>query len=286
MISGTKRYEDNTRRFFEILLNRPSKQVTQALIHLIHQGIDADAVDSHGYTLLHKMVLYGNTEIVRLLLTKGANFHTQANDGEFPLHSAVLSGNPEIVKLLLERGADINKPNSSNATALHKAVILGETEIIQQLLDNGAKIDTQNNDNKTPLSLAVRHRRHTLQQILSIFINKIDKAGRFSFLQEAFYDLLNENWTSRTSPNKIIRSILRCDKDQMHPIIKLIEDQYLNILTLQSSCIERLLGILGSPPLTDDILEVTPTLIASDPLSHLNDTDEYSEPTVALSLRS
>ncbi|MDP6636660.1 MAG: ankyrin repeat domain-containing protein [Phycisphaerae bacterium] len=62
------------------------------------------------------------TEVIRLLLDKGADTAVQLSDGATPLHVAVLFANPEeVVDLLLAHGADINATDKGLATPLHYA---------------------------------------------------------------------------------------------------------------------------------------------------------------------
>ena len=52
------------------------------------------------------------------MLDRGANASYQNQQGETALHHAALYGNVEVVKLLLEAGADVNVPNFCNYTAM------------------------------------------------------------------------------------------------------------------------------------------------------------------------
>jgi ankyrin repeat protein len=47
----------------------------------------------------------GRTEMVKLLLDKGANVEARSDDGTTALQLAVSNGNTEVVKLLREKGA-------------------------------------------------------------------------------------------------------------------------------------------------------------------------------------
>ena len=58
------------------------------------------------------------TDMVLLLLEKGANANAAGHRGNTPLHNAVRRGNAEIVKLLLSHGSDVSLENDYNETAL------------------------------------------------------------------------------------------------------------------------------------------------------------------------
>ena len=68
-------------------------------------------------TALTAAVVYGHTEMVRLLLDHGAEINRADGDGRTPLVTAVRSGRPEIIELLIARGAtlSVRDPESSKA---------------------------------------------------------------------------------------------------------------------------------------------------------------------------
>jgi len=67
-----------------------------------------DEKKNTGETPLHLAAKGENTQIVQLLLEKGAEVNAQDEDGTTPLDKAVYAGRTLNVKLLLERNADVN----------------------------------------------------------------------------------------------------------------------------------------------------------------------------------
>jgi hypothetical protein len=63
-------------------------------------------------------------------------------------------GRTEIVKLLVEKGAKLDIKNKDGDTALIDASSTGGTEIVKLLVEKGAKLDIKNKDGKTALDLA------------------------------------------------------------------------------------------------------------------------------------
>jgi ankyrin repeat protein len=59
----------------------------------------------------------------------------------------------EIVGLLLERGADPNAAQGGGATALHTAALVQNAELARLLLDHGADPDAAMDDGRTPRSM-------------------------------------------------------------------------------------------------------------------------------------
>ncbi|MBL7218798.1 MAG: ankyrin repeat domain-containing protein [Phycisphaerae bacterium] len=76
------------------------------------------------------------TEVIKLLLDKGADTAVQLSDGATPLHIAVLYSNPEeIIDLLLGYGADINATDKGLATPLHYAAARDRNDDEQHEID-------------------------------------------------------------------------------------------------------------------------------------------------------
>lgn len=59
---------------------------------------------------------YGNLEIVKMIVEKGADLNGRVAYGDVPLIKAAENGNIDIIRYLLEKGADVNMPNSFGIT--------------------------------------------------------------------------------------------------------------------------------------------------------------------------
>jgi ankyrin repeat protein len=76
----------------------------------------------------------------------------------------------EMIRLLVSRGADINGKNTPGETALHEAVTWGLPELAKTLIDLGADINAQDSKGKTPLDYAYERDN---QEIISILTQPI-----------------------------------------------------------------------------------------------------------------
>lgn len=70
-------------------------------------GIHPDTCNADGVTAIHCAVGTARTDLVRYLLTKGANTNVADDHGWTPLHTAALLNNLELVKILLQHRADV-----------------------------------------------------------------------------------------------------------------------------------------------------------------------------------
>lgn len=110
-----------------------------------------ESVDEYGYTALHRASSLGHIEIVRFLISRGADVNSRAND-ETPLYIAARYGNVEIAELLIKAGADPNARDDCNSTPLHEAVTSGP-EMIRLLVSAGADVNTLNSDGDAPIHM-------------------------------------------------------------------------------------------------------------------------------------
>ncbi len=104
-----------------------------------------------GYTRFHLAAQTGNEEMMRELLSRGADGINQATSyGYAPLHLAVRYGHHAMAKLLLEHGADANKLMAFNGleaselwmTPIHTLIEYrrNDAPMLELLLDHGAAV--------------------------------------------------------------------------------------------------------------------------------------------------
>ena len=95
------------------------------------------------------------TEIVRLLLQRGADINAQDEFGRSALMIAADAGYLETVKLLLDWEANVHLKDTRGNTALMRAAWKGHLEIVKALMDRGADVNgTDEKHGYTALLLA------------------------------------------------------------------------------------------------------------------------------------
>lgn len=111
-----------------------------------HADVNDIASEKHDYrTVLHQSIFSGNVDIIKLLLTSGANYPKLDFDKPSPLDIAIISGSPDIVKLLIDFDADVNHGAASIGLPLSIALtqrIKHKFAIVKLLLDAGANPNT------------------------------------------------------------------------------------------------------------------------------------------------
>ncbi|KAK4467524.1 hypothetical protein MN116_008911 [Schistosoma mekongi] len=98
----------------------------------------------------------GHTEIVRFLLTAGADHEHRTDEMHTALMEAAMEGHVEVARLLLAHGANVNIPQDSFESPLTLAACGGHTELAHLLIGYGADVEEVNDEGYTPLMEAAR----------------------------------------------------------------------------------------------------------------------------------
>lgn len=116
--------------------------------------IDERGMD--GSTLLHLAAEFGQVDVVRLLLGRGADPNAVSmNDRRAtPLHTAIRARHRDTASLLLALGASPNAIEQGGLTALHLAARYGDEAIVDMLLLRGADATRKSDDGKTAVEVA------------------------------------------------------------------------------------------------------------------------------------
>ena len=106
--------------------------------YLITKGANVNSPDSDGWTPIWIAARDGRTELLRMLAEAGANVDTACGENQFtPLHvSACYS---DITRVLLEYGADINIAAEESGTALDYAIKSNYPKTVKMILEVSKK---------------------------------------------------------------------------------------------------------------------------------------------------
>ena len=134
---------------------------------LLSWGADVNAKGTGGLTPFHWAAQRGDGEIIGLLRASGADANARGDGGGTPLyHLALYGSHPDAVKRLVAAGADVNAREDRGRTALYWAVWMQKVDMATALLQNGADVNVKDDKGLTPLDLAVANRDNELAELL------------------------------------------------------------------------------------------------------------------------
>lgn len=124
---------------------------------LVLAEINADTIDDS--FALHTCAIGGNVETAKKLIDAGANFDLYESSPNFqhtPLLEACSHKQYEVMKVLISAGANVNLPNEQGETVLFDTVRDGNADLVKIIIDANAELDLYNKFNQTPLHIATR----------------------------------------------------------------------------------------------------------------------------------
>jgi ankyrin repeat protein len=120
-----------------------------------------------GDTALHIAAAAYETEVIRNLITAGADVHARNRLGDEPLHSAAVglpgsrawnpSAQAATIVCIIQAGADPNAVNKTGVSPLHRAVRTRCAAAVRTLLECGADPARKNKSGSTPMVLAIQN---------------------------------------------------------------------------------------------------------------------------------
>ena len=118
-------------------------------------SIDIDQGDPGGFTPLMWASYKNHPDVVRILLSKGANLSITTDEGFSALHLAVQQGHLAVIDLLLEAGANVTSTTAvDGCSLLHLAAGAGHLQVATALIQAGANVNHRALDGATPLYAA------------------------------------------------------------------------------------------------------------------------------------
>lgn len=91
---------------------------------------------------LHRAASDGDIDLVKSLISKGANVNSLDEAHRTPIHSAVMQGRREVAEFLIASGADINTKDKWDYRPIDVVGTRNRKEILELLAKNGATIST------------------------------------------------------------------------------------------------------------------------------------------------
>ncbi|XP_064402664.1 uncharacterized protein LOC135348400 isoform X9 [Halichondria panicea] len=133
---------------------------------LIEKGAQVNIQLNDGRSALMIASQYGHSDVVKILIEKGAQVNIQLNDGRSALMIASQNGHSDVVKILIEKGAQVNMQKNDGWSALMIASENGHSDVIKILIEKGAQVNMQNNDGWSALMIASQNGHSDVVKIL------------------------------------------------------------------------------------------------------------------------
>lgn len=143
-----------------------AKGDSTAVLTLIGQGVDLNAVNDNGHTSLMLAIRQEQADTAKVLVAHGAKADLADEKGDTALHHAIRAGQVDVVRALLEKGAGPNGRNEAKETPLLLATQFDYPEIALLLIGKGAQVTVTDDHGLTPLHYAANWRRTAVVQEL------------------------------------------------------------------------------------------------------------------------
>jgi ankyrin repeat protein len=137
---------------------------------LLSKGAPVDRPVKEMGTPLQRAIEGGLVDMVRFLVKNGAAINRINEGGATHIQTAVRWGNLETVKFLLDAGAEVNVRDGYGVTPLMYAASANKVEAAEVLLDKGADAQMKNERGQTAMDLAARNRRN--KEVIELFVNR------------------------------------------------------------------------------------------------------------------
>ena len=117
--------------------------LTERTVTLLDSGLfDVNQGNPEGFTPLICAARKGHSNIVRIILERGANLSIANDCGFTALHVSSQHGHIVVVKILVEAGAPLEATTLVGSTPLHQAAENGHGSVIKVLTEAGADVNS------------------------------------------------------------------------------------------------------------------------------------------------
>jgi ankyrin repeat protein len=144
---------DDYQRTALVLCARERGQIATARV-LLDAGADVDAADKFDDTALSLAAWRGKSELVDLLIERGATTPVSGGKWQQLVPTAASKGLPKLFRRLTEKGQDLKADAELRASLLHDAARGGAVEIVEALLSKGFDPGARDISGWTPLHYA------------------------------------------------------------------------------------------------------------------------------------
>ncbi|PVD33498.1 hypothetical protein C0Q70_04754 [Pomacea canaliculata] len=131
--------------------------------YLVKQGANIQDPDSDGVYVLQRLAMYSeygekHIEILRLLITNGADVNILDCNGDSILHLSAKANNWSFVRQIIQETGDLitDELDSDGYNILHRLAQSGHSELVEAVLNKGCNVEALSRDGDTCLLLAAK----------------------------------------------------------------------------------------------------------------------------------
>ncbi|KAJ9659952.1 hypothetical protein H2198_002842 [Neophaeococcomyces mojaviensis] len=174
--------------------------ISEIVSLILARGADVNAYGGLSGTTLNAASYHGHERVVQMLLEHGAHVDAPAGEYVSALQAASRYGYEKIVQMLLDHGADVNAQGGDYSSALKAAIYNGHDQIVQILLNHGADVNAQGGQYGSALQAAsVYGSEKAVQMLLDHGADVNAQGGRYGNALQA---------ASRYDYEEIVRMLL------------------------------------------------------------------------------
>ena len=155
-------------------VNNSHHEITSLLVQ--HGALDHEVIGTE--PIITRACTIGNSGIVELLLSHGADANHLNAKNQTPLMKATMRGHVEVVKLLLQSGARVSPTDNDGNTSLHLSCLLGHVPIARMLISHKASLQVVNSDVETPLLLAINSCK---MELINLLLENSNESTNYAF---------------------------------------------------------------------------------------------------------
>jgi ankyrin repeat protein/L-ascorbate metabolism protein UlaG (beta-lactamase superfamily) len=123
------------------------KGYTNMVKYLLSMGADINSINRWNNSALLNTAQTGNVELGKLLIDKGANIEARGPYSYTPLLYALDNNKPEFALMVINKGADIHAKDNGNRPAIEYASWYGNPKVIKALVEKGSDVNYVSGDN-------------------------------------------------------------------------------------------------------------------------------------------
>lgn len=127
-VASQTHFSDEKSRLY-LAISRGKVELVESLLK---RGVSSES-KSYGTPALHFAIIFENQDMVKALLSSGAEVNSLSSAGRGALHWAAARGAEEIVRELLRRGA-VDRQDKYFETAVHWAASMCHSKVVDEIL--------------------------------------------------------------------------------------------------------------------------------------------------------